>query len=213
MTFQQRRNGKLITIEGVDGAGKTTLANSVAETLYQRSIDVCQFREPGGSELSERLREILSNPQLQICDRSETLLFMAARAQLVEQHISPALQAGKWVILDRFIDSSLVYQGIARGLGLDKISFLNNFATGGLEPDQTLLLTLPTDIAAARRQERDEQIDRLEAEKQDFFEKVIGGYKLLARRAPKRIHKINANQPFEGVYRDALAALQIEPIR
>ncbi len=134
--------GKLITIEGLDGAGKTTLARSLAAELERRGITVRLLREPGGVEASERIRDLVKDPDVRIGARAEALLYAAARAQLVEEALEPLLAAGTWVLLDRFVDSSLAYQGAGRRLGVDEVREINAFATGGLTPDRTLYLSI-----------------------------------------------------------------------
>src|SRR5258705_4449557 len=124
--------GRLITIEGLDGAGKTTLAAALAAALEERGVPVSLLREPGGVELSERIRALVKDPALTVGGRAEALLYAAARAQLVEQALEPRLAAGTWVLLDRFVDSSLAYQGAGRGLGVDAVRAVNRFGTGGL---------------------------------------------------------------------------------
>src|SRR4051794_10997676 len=128
----------LVTIEGLDGAGKTTLAAGLAERLPQAVL----LREPGGVEASERVRALVKDPALQIGARAEALLYAAARAQLVEERLAPELQAGRLVLLDRFVDSSLAYQGAGRELGVEQVAAINAFATGGLRPHRTPLLRL-----------------------------------------------------------------------
>src|ERR1700757_4937173 len=134
--------GKLITIEGIDGAGKTTLAQGLAGALGERGIAATLLREPGGVEASEQIRRLVKDPALTVGPRAEALLYAAARAQLVDEAVEPLLASGNWVLLDRFIDSSLAYQGGGRELGIEQIRELNAFATGGLRPDRTLLLTI-----------------------------------------------------------------------
>src|SRR3954454_11693701 len=155
--------GRLITIEGLDGAGKTTQARSLADALEQRGVPVRLLREPGGVEVSERVRALVQDPQHAVTPRAEALLYAAARAQLVEELLEPTLREGTWVLLDRFVDSSLAYQGGGRGLGVDPVGAVNAFATGGLRPDRTVLLRI--DPAAGRaRQEGRGPADRLERE-------------------------------------------------
>src|SRR5436309_6238921 len=132
--------GRLITIEGIDGAGKTTLAEALQSELRGGGHDVHLLREPGGVAVAERVREVVKDPQLRIGARAEALLYAAARAQLVEEAIDPLLAAGTWVLLDRFIDSSLAYQGAGRQLGIEAVGAINQFGTHGLRPDRTLLL-------------------------------------------------------------------------
>src|SRR5579875_3863547 len=128
--------GRLITIEGLDGSGKSTLARALAAALAERGVPVTVLREPGGVEVSERIRELLADPALEIEPRAEALLYAAARAQLVGQRLEPLLAAGRWVLLDRFVDSSLAYQGAGRQLGIEQVRAVNRFATGGREPEE-----------------------------------------------------------------------------
>jgi dTMP kinase len=199
--------GRLITIEGLDGAGKTTLAESLTLTLETRGIAVQTLREPGGVEASERVRRLVKDPELTIGARAEALLYAAARAQLVEEALQPLLEAGTWVLLDRFVDSSLAYQGGGRGLGLGPIEAINLLATGGLEPDRTLLLWIDPELGRARAQGRDEAPDRLEREQRDFFEAVAATYQELAAANPNRIRTIDASQQPEQVLEQALRAI------
>jgi dTMP kinase len=197
----------LITIEGVDGTGKTTLARALVEALRARGSGVELLREPGGVQASERIRELVKDPALTIGDRTEALLYAAARAQLVEERLAPALAAGQTVILDRFVDSSLAYQGGGRQLGVEAIAALNSFATGGLTPDRTLLLTLDPGIASARATERGEAPDRLELAGDEFFARVHHTYTQLATADPGRFRVIDAAGTPEQVLADALSAL------
>src|SRR5579863_1637911 len=135
-------DGRLITIEGIDGAGKTTLAEALADALSKRGFPVRLLREPGGVAASERVRELVKDPAMTIGPRAEALLYAAARAQLVEEAIRPLLGAGNWVLLDRFVDSSLAYQGAGRELGIESVFAINEFATAGLRADRTLLLAI-----------------------------------------------------------------------
>src|SRR3954454_8530731 len=149
----------LITLEGLDGAGKSTLAAGLQRDLG-RPLTV--LREPGGVELSERIRGLVKDPGLRVDLRAEALLFAAARAQLVAEQLRPRLEAGELVLLDRFVDSSLAYQGAGRGLGVEEVAAINAFGTGGLAPDLTLLLRIDAAAGRARQGERGETPDRLE---------------------------------------------------
>lgn len=199
--------GRLITIEGLDGAGKTTLARELERDLSARGVDVVLLREPGGVGVSERLRELVKDPELRIGGRAEALLYAAARAQLVEEAIEPLLESGRWVLLDRFVDSSLAYQGGGRSLGIDHVRAINDFGTGGLTPDRTLLLDLDPQIGRSRSLAREEPVDRLEAERDEFFEHIRATYLELAEREADRIRKIAADAPPEAVLRAALEEL------
>ena len=192
--------GVLISVEGVDGAGKTTLVAGLAAAL-----GAVVLREPGGTAVSERVRELLADPALEIDPRTEALLYAAARAQLVSERVRPLLAAGTTVLLDRYVDSSLAYQGAARGLGVDAIRALNEFGTGGLRPDRTLLLRV--DPALARERIAGRAADRLEREDGAFFAAIADAYDALAAAEPDRIAVIDGAQSPDAVLADALAAL------
>ena len=200
--------GRLTTVEGLDGAGKTTLVEALAEGLHARGRNVLVLREPGGVELSERIRALVKDPQLEISSRAEALLYAAARAQLVAERLEPLLAAGKWVLLDRFVDSSLAYQGAGRELGIEEIRRLNRFATGGLAPDRTLLLRIDPAVGLARVAGRPEHADRLERETARFFAAVATAYDALAAAEPERFAVIDAAQQPAAVLADCLAALE-----
>jgi dTMP kinase len=168
---------------------------------------VLALREPGGVALSERIRELVKDPALTVSDRAEALLYAASRAQLVCDRVRPALEAGRWVLLDRYVDSSLAYQGAGRALGLDEVRAINDFATGGLAPDRTLLLAIEPAHGRARRGGRDEHPDRLEREPDAFFAAIAEGYAALAKAEAGRIRVLDANAPPELVLDAALAAI------
>jgi dTMP kinase len=198
--------GRLITIEGLDGAGKSTLATALRDALA-RDRPVTLLREPGGVVLSERIRELVKDPALRCDPRAEALLYAAARAQLVDEQLEPLLAGGTWVLLDRFVDSSLAYQGAGRGLGIERIAALNAFATGGLSPDRTLLLRIDPAIGRARQQGRDASPDRLEREASAFFQAIAAAYDELAAGDPRRVRVVDADQPPDRVLSLALEAL------
>jgi dTMP kinase len=200
--------GRLITIEGLDGAGKSTLARALADELSARGERVELLREPGGVELSERIRTLVKDPELSVAPRAEALLYAAARAQLVEELLAPLLRDGAIVLLDRFVDSSLAYQGAGRALGVEQVRAINRFATGPLAPDRTLLLRISPAGGRARAHERALAPDRLEREGDGFFAAIASAYDELARAEPERIRVIDAAQAPEQVLRDALAALE-----
>jgi dTMP kinase len=191
----------LITVEGLDGAGKTTLIGGLADALESAVV----LREPGGVEVAERIRSLLADPSLEIDPRAEALLYAAARAQLVAEQLRPLLAEGTTVLLDRFVDSSLAYQGAGRGLGVEEIRALNAFGTGGLVPDRTLLLRI--DHAAGLGRIAGRPADRLEQSGDAFFAAVAAAYDELAAAEPERIVVLDAAQPPEAVLADALAAL------
>jgi dTMP kinase len=199
--------GRLITIEGLDGAGKTTLAVGLLEGLRARGLDAELLREPGGVRASELIRELVKDPELRISARAEALLYAAARAQLVEEALDPLLEQGTYVLLDRFVDSSLAYQGGGRQLGLAPVREINEFATGGLAPDLTLFLDIDPTVGRERSRERADPLDRLELESDGFFARIADAYRELAAAHPERIRKIDASQAPEAVLAEARAAL------
>jgi dTMP kinase len=199
------QRGRLITVEGIDGAGKTTVVEGLAAALD----DVEVLREPGGVELSERIRALVKDPALAVGARAEALLYAAARAQLVTERLEPLLAAGRTVLLDRFVDSSLAYQGAGRGLGVELIRELNAFATGGLVPDRTLLLRIDPEAGLARASNRGEHADRLEREELAFFAAIAAAYDALAAAEPARFAVIDAARPPATVLADCLAALGV----
>jgi dTMP kinase len=182
-----------ITFEGVDGSGKTTQARLLADRLRAEGRDVVDTREPGGTPLGERVRELLLAGE-RITPWAETALFAAARAQLVDEVIRPALERGADVVCDRYIDSSLAYQGLARGLGVERVLELNLLATGGLLPDKTFLLLVPLDEAANRR---GDEPDRIEREGSEFASQVNRAYRELAEIFAQRIVMIDGTQEAE----------------
>jgi dTMP kinase len=199
--------GRLITIEGLDGAGKSTLAAGLLAGLRDAGVDAELLREPGGVVLSERIRTLVKDPALTVDPRAEALLYAAARAQLVAERIEPLLSAGRWVLLDRFVDSSLAYQGAGRGLGVAAVAAINALATGGLEADRTLLLRLDPAVGRARQADRGEAPDRLEQESHAFFDRIAAAYDELAAGAPARFRVLDATAEPDAVLRDAVAAV------
>src|SRR3954451_11470029 len=194
----------LVTIEGLDGAGKTTLAAGLAERLPGAVL----LREPGGLAASERVRELVKDPGLHIGSRAEALLYAAARAQLVEERLRPELDAGRLVLLDRFVDSSLAYQGAGRELGVDAIRAVNEFATGGMKPALTLLLRIDPAEGRARQAGRGEEADRLEREADPFFARIAAAYDELAAAEPERFRALDARRPPEDLLADALQGIR-----
>jgi len=178
-----------ISFEGLDGTGKTTQAALLADAARAAGREVVAVREPGGTAAGERIRSLLLDPEARIAPWAEALLYAAARAELVAEVIRPELERGATVIADRFIDSSLAYQGCARGLGLDDVLEVNRLATRGLLPDRTVLLVLGQAEAAGRRGEP----DRIEAEGADFHTRVADGFADAARRFPERIALVDAS--------------------
>ena len=190
----------LITVEGLDGAGKTTLIAGLA-----RSLGATVLREPGGVELSERIRGLVADPSVAVDPRAEALLFAAARAQLVAERLRPLLSAGETVLMDRFVDSSLAYQGGGRSLGVEAVRALNEFGTRGLRPDRTLLLRVSPAEGLGRIAGRD--ADRMERAGGEFFTRVAQTYDALAAAEPDRYVVLDATQSPETVLSEALKAL------
>jgi dTMP kinase len=201
------RAGRLITIEGLDGAGKTTLAASLVPALRERGISVTSLREPGGVRAAERVRELVIDPAVRISARAEALLYAAARAQLVEEAIRPLLESGEWVVVDRFVDSSLAYQGAGRSLGIEAIRTINQFATEGIRPDRTLLLGIDPRVGRERSSVRGGTHDRLEREDDTFFRRIAAGYAELAAAEPDRIRLIDGGQEPQRVLEASLEEL------
>jgi dTMP kinase len=193
--------GLFVTFEGIDRSGKTTQAGLLVEAL---GADAVSVREPGGTELGERVRDLVKDARLEPGPRAEALLFAAARAELVDAVIRPALEAGRVVVSDRFLDSSLAYQGDARGLGVDEVERVNRFATEGLLPDLTFLLEL--DPAAAA--ERAGMLDRFEDEGLSLQRAVADAYGRLADADLGRWRRVDAGRPAQEIHMDVLAAVE-----
>jgi dTMP kinase len=192
--------GRLIAVEGIDGAGKTTLVEGIAAALAH----VVVLREPGGAVVSERIRELVTDPALEIDPRAEALLYAAARAQLVAERLRPLLAAGRVVVLDRFVDSSLAYQGAGRGLGVAAIAELNRFATGGLVADLTLYVRVEPAVGAARRGGD----DRLEQAGEELFAAAVAAYDALAQQQRDRYVVLDGTEPPEQVLATALRVIE-----
>jgi dTMP kinase len=200
--------GRFITLEGGEGVGKSTQVKALAEALRQRGIDVVITREPGGSEGAERIRELLlSGSEDRWGPKAEALLFAAARADHVAKTIRPAVERGQWVLSDRFIDSSLAYQGGAGGLGIEAVRAINAFGIGENFPDRTLILT--HEEGADRARARDlEGSDRIGGRPDEYHRKVEGAFHIIAAEEPERVRLIDASGSPEGVTTRLLAAIQ-----
>ena len=200
--------GLFLAFEGVEGSGKTTQVALLAEWLRGRGVDVVVAREPGGTEVGERVRGIvLTHDELHVPPRSELFLMLAARAAFVEQVVRPAVAAGRVVIADRFELSTLAYQGAGRGLPLDEVAACNAFATGGLAPDATVLLDVDAEVGAGRQQAAGKARDRVEREAAEFHRTVAAAYRALAGRVAG-IVRVDADAPAEQVHARVLRALQ-----
>jgi dTMP kinase len=192
-----------ISLEGIDGSGKTTQAKLLADALGEGTVLV---REPGGTAAGERIRQVLKDPSLELDPLAELLLFCAARAELVGEVVGPARDQGRDVICDRFSDSSVAYQGVARGLGADRVEEICDLATGGVWPDLTLLLRIEPDRAAKRIGRR--KADRFEGEGIELQRRVAEGYDEVACRHPERVRVIEADGDRDSVHQAVLAEVQ-----
>jgi len=192
----------LITLEGLDCSGKSTQARILVDRLTgsKGSPKVLFIREPGGTEISERIRSILlDRERIELSPATELLLFSASRAQLTTQVIRPALERGEMVVCDRYYDSTTAYQGFGRGMDLRAIGEINRLATGGISPDLTLFLDVPTEELARRRDTTRKVRDRMEESGNEFYERVLRGYKQIAEREPARYCIIDGTRPLEEV--------------
>ena len=208
--------GTFITIEGPDGAGKTSVIKKLIPMLVKAvQQDIVATREPGGSRIAEEIRELILNPTNTEMDiRTEALLYAAGRRQHLVEKIIPALKAGKVVVCDRFVDSSLAYQGVARGIGISEVAEINQFATENLSPDLTLYLDIEAHVGLERINQNKEnrQFDRLDQETLEFHEKVRSAYLKIANEHPERIVQIDASQDLEIVVEQCYQVI-IEKLR
>ena len=201
--------GILITLEGPEGAGKTTILQQILPILTQVGVAILTTREPGGIRIAESIREIILAPENTAIDgKTELLLFAAARRQHLNEKVRPALAEGKIVIIDRFIDSSVAYQGYARGIDVADVEAINRFATDGLLPDLTLYLDVDTEVGLTRVMAGDREVNRLDLEAQEMHQKVRAGYQAIAKAHPERIVTIDASQALDQVVAATLVALQ-----
>lgn len=196
----------LINLEGGEGSGKSTVLKMLADALIEKGFSVVCTREPGGIDIAEQIREVILNRENTAMDaRTEALLYAAARRQHLVEKIIPALEAGSIVLCDRYIDSSLAYQGYARGIGLEEIFAINKFAIDAYMPDLTLYFDVNPKVGLARiEKDIDREVNRLDVESMKFHYKVREGYLLLLSQNPERIRLINAENELENVFADAL---------
>ena len=200
--------GKFITVEGIEGAGKTTCMQVVTDVIEQQGISAIHTREPGGTDLGEDLRNLLlGHKHTGMSDDAELLMMFAARAEHIAQKIKPALDAGNWVLCDRFTDATYAYQGYGRGISLEKISSLENWVQGELRPDLTLLMDLPVEMGMERAGKRSAP-DRFESEAWDFFERIRQGYLSIAAEQSSRVKVIDASQDLHDVQEQVRAAIE-----
>lgn len=213
---KQLFKGHFITLEGGEGSGKTTLLHQLAAFLTKRGFDVLTTREPGGSQLGETIRDLVlhHHASLSITTKAELLLFLAARAQHIEEKILPALKAGQIVLCDRFNDSTIAYQGGARGLGIEYVRNLCQLICESVTPELTLFLDVPPEIGLARSRLVQKEhagvgeLDRIESEALSFHQKIQSAFEYLAREEPLRIYTINATKTQEEVQKEAILAFE-----
>lgn len=193
--------GKFITVEGTEGAGKSTALQYIQEHLQKANVDITVTREPGGTALAEEIRDFLLHPKSSelITAEAELLLMFASRAQHIVQCIEPALLAGRWVVSDRYVDATYAYQGGGRGIDFSQIKMLDKMVVDELYPDLTFLFDLPAELGSQRTKMRGLEKDRIEQEKIDFFERVRNAYLERAKEDPKRIKIIDATQSVAAV--------------
>ena len=192
--------GIFITMEGPDGSGKTTQIELLKKYLESKGYDIIITREPGGTAISEAIRKIILNPEYsEMSHMTELLLYASARAQLVNQVIKPALEQGKAVICDRFVESSAVYQGIGRGLGVETVYEVNSYALGNVKPELTIFMDLEAEEGIKRKKNQAE-LDRMEMEDLSFHKRFVEGYRQLAGLYPERIVSINATLPIAEIH-------------
>ena len=192
--------GLFISMEGPDGSGKSTQIELLKQYFEETGKEVIITREPGGNRISEAIREIILNKEFtEMSPTTEMLLYASARAQLISEVIAPAIDSGKMVISDRFVDSSLVYQGLARGLGVENVYEVNKHAIGDYMPDITFMFDLPAEVGLSRKKDQKE-LDRMELEGLEFHKKVAEGYREMAQRFPERITVIDATLPVTEIY-------------
>lgn len=201
--------GLFITFEGPDGSGKTTVSTAVCKRLQEEGCDVVYTREPGGSDIAEQIRRVILDPKNTDMDaRTEALLYAASRRQHLVEKVLPALYAGKTVISDRFIDSSLAYQGVGRGIGIDAVYSINQFAIEGHMPDKTIFLNIDAETGLRRINANRNYLDRLDQESENFHDKVYEGYKQVIEKYRDRMIIVDASRDVDTVIQDAYTAVK-----
>lgn len=204
------KKGVFISLEGPEGAGKTSVLEALLPQLKEMGCELLTTREPGGVAISEKIREvILDKSHTQMDSKTELLLYIASRRQHLSEKVLPALEQGTWVLQDRFIDSSVAYQGYGRGLAVDDVEWLNQFATDGLKPDLTLYFDIDVKEGLTRiARNKEREVNRLDLEGLDLHERVRQGYLTILEKEPERVVKIDASQPLEQVVADSLAVIK-----
>ena len=204
------KKGIFISLEGPEGAGKTSVLEALLPQLKEMGCELLTTREPGGVAISEKIREVILDKGHTAMDaKTELLLYIASRRQHLAEKVLPALGQGTWVLQDRFIDSSIAYQGYGRGLAVDDVEWLNQFATDGLKPDLTLYFDIDVKEGLARiARDQEREVNRLDLEGLDLHERVRQGYLTILEKEPERVVKIDASQPLEQVVADSLAVIK-----
>ena len=204
------KKGIFISLEGPEGAGKTSVLEALLPQLKEMGCELLTTREPGGVAISEKIREVILDKGHTAMDaKTELLLYIASRRQHLAEKVLPALGQGTWVLQDRFIDSSVAYQGYERGLAVDDVEWLNQFATDGLKPDLTLYFDIDVKEGLARiARDQEREVNRLDLEGLDLHERVRQGYLTILEKEPERVVKIDASQPLEQVVADSLAVIK-----
>lgn len=201
-------NGKLIVFEGPDGSGKTTILKNINKKLINLGYPIMLVREPGGTFISEQIREIIiDNNNTEMNSKTECLLFAASRAQLVEEKIKPALNRGEIILCDRFVLSSLLYQGVGRGLGINEVKKINDFATGFIKPDLTIFFNIDYKTALMRKR-ANFKADRLESEDFDFHKKIFDAYIDLVKKYKEDIKQVDASLSIDQVSENVLKLIE-----
>ena len=199
--------GALVVVEGIEGAGKSTVAEAIAKFAEGRGYEALTMRDPGGTELGEHIREILLRGEESRSPLTETLLFMAARRQLVDERIVPALEAGKCVVLDRYLLSTMAYQGMAGGVGIETVLTIGKIAVGSATPAMTILLDLPVEEGFRRIKSSRSYVDKIEGRGLDYHKAVRDGFLLARRHYPWPLVTVDASRPLEKVRKDAIEAV------